>query len=58
MARNLEPAAAMGMATVLVRNEGDYLGIGAQPWEKPPYVDHVVDDLAAFLLAAGAAEEA
>jgi putative hydrolase of the HAD superfamily len=58
MARNLEPAAAMGMATVLVRNESDYLGIGAQPWEKPPYVDHVVDDLAAFLLAAAAAEEA
>ena len=44
LARNLAPAAALGMITVWVRNHGD------DP-EKPPEadIDHVVDDLVPWL---------
>ena len=44
----------MGMTTVWVRHEVDWAKEGAEA----PFVHHVVDDLAAFLLAAGAAAEA
>ena len=44
LARNLGPAAALGMITVWVRNAGDNQG-------PPPEVDvhHVVDDLVSWL---------
>ena len=54
MAKNLEPAAAMGMTTVWVRSEADWQKEGAEM----PFIHYAVDDLAAFLLAAGAATEA
>ncbi len=43
-AHNLEPAAALGMTTVLV-------GLGAGACEAP-YIDHRAENLAAFLAAA------
>jgi putative hydrolase of the HAD superfamily len=54
MARNLEPAHAMGMTTVWVRNDGSHLGWHVEG-DGAPHVHHVADDLAAFLLAATAA---
>jgi putative hydrolase of the HAD superfamily len=51
MAKNLKPAAALGMTTVWVRGEVEWAAEGSDA----DYIDHVVDDLAAFLLAAGAA---
>jgi putative hydrolase of the HAD superfamily len=57
MAKNLAPAAAMGMTTVWVRNDGSHLG-WHEEGEGAPHVHHVVDDLAAFLLAAAAARAA
>jgi putative hydrolase of the HAD superfamily len=53
MAKNLEPAAALGMTTIWVRGEIDWAREGAEQ----PYIHYVADDLAAFLLAAGAAAE-
>jgi putative hydrolase of the HAD superfamily len=55
MAKNLVPAAAMGMMTVWVRDAGaaDWATEGAHG----PHIDYVVDDLTAFLIAAGAAHE-
>jgi putative hydrolase of the HAD superfamily len=44
-ARNLAPAAALGMATVWVRTESPHGREGADG----PHVHHVADDLAAFL---------
>ena len=48
LARNLGPAAALGMITVWVRNAGDNPGDNQGP---PPEVDvhHVVDDLVSWL---------
>jgi putative hydrolase of the HAD superfamily len=45
MPRNLEPAAAMGMATVLVKSHHDW----AQPTGGEDYIHHVTDQLAEFL---------
>jgi len=45
MAKNLAPAAALGMTTVWVRGDADWAAEGADA----PYVHHVVDDLAPFL---------
>jgi putative hydrolase of the HAD superfamily len=55
MAKNLVPAAALGMTTVWVRDSA------AAEWatagSEGPHIDYVVDDLTAFLVAAGAAHE-
>ena len=48
MPRNLEPAAALGMATVLVKSHHDW----AQPTGAEDYIHHVTDQLAEFLHAA------
>lgn len=48
MARNLEPAAALGMTTAWVKNPLDWARAGADQ----AYVHFIVDDLAAFLRAA------
>ncbi len=48
MPRNLEPAAALGMATVLVKSHHDW----AQPTGAEDYIHHVTDQLAGFLHAA------
>jgi putative hydrolase of the HAD superfamily len=53
MARNLVPAAALGMTTVWVRSEADWAKEGA----RSDHIHYVVDDLTAFLIAAGAAQE-
>lgn len=45
MARNLAPAAALGMTTAWVKNPLDWARIGADE----PYVHYVIDDLAAWL---------
>jgi len=45
MARNLEPAAEMGMITVWVRTDSDWGREGSEA----DYVHHVVDDLASWL---------
>jgi putative hydrolase of the HAD superfamily len=47
IARNLAPAAALGMATVWVRGDEDRARAGAAA----PFVHHETDDLPAFLLA-------
>ena len=52
MARNLEPAAAMGMTTAWVRTSVDWAAIAADA----DYVDYVVEDLAGFLGAAAELE--
>jgi putative hydrolase of the HAD superfamily len=57
MSKNLEPAHEMGMTTVWVRNDGSHLGWHVEG-EGAPHVDHIADDLAAFLLAAAAARAA
>lgn len=44
-ARNLAPAAALGMTTVWVRSATRWAGDG----QSAPYVDHVVEDLGAWL---------
>jgi putative hydrolase of the HAD superfamily len=45
IARNLQPAAALGMTTVWVRSDSEIGRLGADDG----YVDYVVDDLAAWL---------
>jgi putative hydrolase of the HAD superfamily len=45
MAKNLAPAAALGMTTVWVRGDADWAAEGADA----PYIHHVVDDLTPFL---------
>ena len=45
MARNLVPAAAMGMTTVWVRTDTQWAVEGSEG----DHIDHVVDDLAAWL---------
>jgi putative hydrolase of the HAD superfamily len=51
MARNLEPAAALGMATAWLKSPLDWARLGADQ----PYVHYVIDDLADWL---GAVETA
>lgn len=53
IARNLAPAAALGMATVWVRGDLDRAKAGAAA----PHVHHETDDLAAFLLAVAGTED-
>jgi len=50
IARNLAPAAALGMTTAWVRNGLDWAAAEADS----DYIHHVVDDLAGFLAAAAA----
>ena len=45
MARNLAPAAALGMTTVWIRNSTEHGRIGADG----DHIDHVIDDLALWL---------
>ena len=45
IARNLEPAAALGMTTVWLRNDSEWGRAGSDG----DYVDHVIDDLEAWL---------
>ncbi|HEY5210224.1 MAG TPA: pyrimidine 5'-nucleotidase [Stellaceae bacterium] len=47
MARNLQPAAALGMTTAWVRGPLEWARIGSDQ----PYVHHIIDDLAAWLAA-------
>ena len=47
MARNLEPAAALGMTTAWVKSPLDWARLGADQ----PYVHYAIDDLAAWLSA-------
>jgi len=47
MARNLVPAAALGMTTAWVRNSVDWAAAGSQGG----HIHHVVDDLGCFLTA-------
>jgi len=54
MAKNLKPAAALGMTTVWVRGGPDWASEGAEEG----HIHHVVDDLAPFLVAAAAAKDA
>ena len=48
IARNLVPAAALGMTTAWVRHAAEWSGEGAQD----AHIDHVIDDLAGFLAGA------
>jgi putative hydrolase of the HAD superfamily len=52
IARNLEPAAALGMTTAWLRGTVDWAVAGADG----THIHHVVEDLAAFLTAAAGAE--
>jgi len=47
MAKNLVPAAALGMTTAWVRNSIDWAAAGSQGG----HIHHVVDDLGGFLTA-------
>jgi putative hydrolase of the HAD superfamily len=48
MAKNLVPAAALGMTTAWVRNPVDWAAAGSEG----DHIHHVIDDLAGFLSAA------
>ena len=48
MAKNLVPAAALGMTTAWVRNPVDWAAAGSEGG----HIHHVIDDLAGFLSAA------
>jgi putative hydrolase of the HAD superfamily len=50
IARNLAPAAELGMTTAWMRSEADWAAAEAEA----AYIHHVVDDLAGFLAAAAA----
>jgi putative hydrolase of the HAD superfamily len=52
MAKNLAPAAALGMTTAWVRTGVDWAAIASEA----DHINYVVDDLAGFLAAAAAAE--
>lgn len=54
MAKNLAPAAELGMTTAWVRTEVDWAAISSEA----DYIHHVVEDLAGFLAAAAALERA
>jgi putative hydrolase of the HAD superfamily len=53
MAKNLVPAAAIGMTTAWVKTNVDWAAIGSEA----DHINYVVDDLAGFLAAAVAAEK-
>jgi putative hydrolase of the HAD superfamily len=53
IARNLAPAAELGMTTAWLRSEADWAAEAADA----DYIHHVVDDLAAFLAAAAAMQK-
>jgi len=48
MARNLVPAAALGMTTVWVRNPADWAAVGSEG----EHIHYIVDDLSGFLHSA------
>jgi putative hydrolase of the HAD superfamily len=48
MARNLVPAAALGMTTAWVRNSADWAVDGCED----DHIHHIVDDLGTFLTTA------
>jgi putative hydrolase of the HAD superfamily len=50
MARNLAPAAELGMTTAWLRNRVDW----AMEWADSEYIHHVVEEPAGFLAAAAA----
>jgi putative hydrolase of the HAD superfamily len=52
MAKNLAPAAAIGMTTAWVKTSVDWAAIAADA----DHIHYVVDDLAGFLTAAAALE--
>ena len=54
IAKNLAPAAELGMTTAWVRTEVDWAAIASDS----DYIHHVVEDLAGFLAAAAALERA
>ena len=54
IARNLAPAAELGMTTAWVRNELDWAAADAEA----DYIHHVIEHLAGFLEAAAAQQEA
>lgn len=64
LARNLEPAHAMGFATVLVHSDHDWSHEPAEARPAgalsavPPFVDHVTGDLTGFLEALGPVRQA
>jgi putative hydrolase of the HAD superfamily len=53
IARNLAPAAELGMTTAWLRGDLDWAAAGAEA----DYIHHVVDDLAGFLAAAAALQK-
>lgn len=53
IARNLAPAAALGMTTVWIKNDGAFPGTGIEDGDD--HVHHVADDLVAWLEAAAEA---
>lgn len=53
IARNLEPAAALGMTTAWIRNELDW----AAAESEADYIHHVVENLAGFLEVAASQQE-
>jgi putative hydrolase of the HAD superfamily len=53
MAKNLVPAAAMGMTTAWVRNPVDWAAVGSGG----DHIHHVVDDLGRFLVGVGRERE-
>ena len=55
IARNLAPAAALGMTTAWVQSSLDWAAADA---DAAPYINHVVDDLAGFLAAAASLQRA
>ena len=54
IARNLAPAAELGMTTAWIRNELDWAAAESQA----DYIHHVIENLAGFLEAAAAQQEA
>jgi putative hydrolase of the HAD superfamily len=54
MAKNLVPAAALGMTTAWVRNPVDWAAVGSQG----EHIHHIVEDLGSFLSAAASLSRA
>ena len=55
LARNLVPAAALGMTTVLVKTDGEWAPDVAEEAAEGDHIHHVTEDLAAWLEQAAAA---
>jgi putative hydrolase of the HAD superfamily len=49
LARNLVPAAALGMTTVLIRSDGQWAPEVAEEAAEGEHIHHVTDDLAGWL---------